>query len=216
MADCKVCSICGSVKREAPYGRVCDGCASRRAREREGRVKAMNMMLRELAKLDPCACGSSRRQSSSGRMVCDTCNRARANEYRQKNIELVREKDRIREKLKPREKRLESRRKWAEANVELDKCRRRETAKRLYHANQPKYLARAKNYQREHRQELIEKQRHQRERLEDVYVRTVLRLSASDAPPELIEIKREQLSLRRLMKQFQQEITNQQEKSNGN
>lgn len=186
MADCKVCSICGSVKREAPYGRVCDGCASRRAREREGRVKAMNMMLRELAKLDPCACGSSRRQSSSGRMVCDTCNRARANEYRQKNIELVREKDRIREKLKPREKRLESRRKWAEANVELDKCRRRETAKRL------------------------------RERLADVYVRAALRLSASDAPPELIEIKREQLSLRRLMKQFQQEITNQQEKSNGN
>lgn len=151
-------------------------------------------------------CGGVKRIAANGRPVCDPCNRARASAYREKNLEVVREKDRAREKLKPREKRLESRRKWAEANVELDKQRRRETAKRLYHADRVRHLERAKDFQRRHREELIVKQRGQRERLDDVYVRTALRLSAAEAPPELVNLKREQLSLLRLSRQLKQEL----------
>lgn len=56
-------------------------------------------------------------------------------------------------------------------------------------------------------------QRHIQE-LSDTYVLSKLKLPA--ASPELISLKREQLFLLRLTKQLKQEITNQQEKSNGN
>lgn len=52
--------------------------------------------------------------------------------------------------------------------------------------------------------------------LTDSYVSIVLGISPSVCPKELIQAKREQLSLHRLTKELKQEITNQLENRNGN
>jgi hypothetical protein len=54
------------------------------------------------------------------------------------------------------------------------------------------------------------------EEVTDAYVAKQLGVPVASAPPELIEMKRELIRLRRLTRQLNQELTNQPENENGN
>ena len=88
---------------------------------------------------------------------------------------------------------LESNKVWKKANIEKMKV----TDARYRKANPEQMKTRNDFY---------------RKTISDGYIAGMLRLPVAQCPPKLIEMKREQLSLRRLAKVLKQEIVNQLEK----
>ena len=146
-------------------------------------------------------CGEEKRRASSGRLVCDPCNRARATAYRIKNIESVREKDRARVAAMSPEAKRAKHKKWRDSKIEHVRSYARQSAKKRYQLNPEKFRERSRQYHQENREKIINSFRIERAALSDSYVRTCLGLTESIAPQPLIEAKRIQIQIKRLLKE---------------
>lgn len=92
----------------------------------------------------PCAtCGcDKRRMPNTGRLVCDPCNRARANAYRQANLALVQAKDRARVMAMPAEVKRAKHKAWRDSNLDHVRETGRQIMRSLYEANPDKFRER--------------------------------------------------------------------------
>ena len=149
-------------------------------------------------------CGEEKRRAANGRLVCDPCNRARATAYRLKNIETVREKDRARVVAMTPEAKRAKHKKWRDSNIEHVRAKSRQSAKRRYDANPEKFREISRRFHTENREKIIYAFRLERESLSDSYIRTCLGLTESITPQPLIEAKRVQLQIKRLLKERKQ------------
>ncbi len=120
--------------------------------------------------------------------VCKLCRRASSKAWRQKN----------------KRKDLESKYRWKENNREkyLAKEReRRSKNKERYLASHMTWIAKNPEKAKAMRRAASAKQT---ERMNDCYVANALRLKKADAPPELLALKREQLTIHRLARQLKE------------
>lgn len=88
----------------------------------------------------------------------------------------------------------------------------RDKIKACREANLEKYLAREKASREANREKRLADEKARRESLADGYVADRLRIPIAECPPELIEMKRQQLLIHRSIKQLNQKL----EKQNGN
>ena len=91
---------------------------------------------------------------------------------------------------------------WREANKERESARQ----KARYEANKERESARQKAWREANRDRLLDKHRNAVESLSTFYVAATMGMKTAECPPELIEIKREQLAITRLVKQLNETI----------
>lgn len=138
---------------------------------------------------------------------CKQCNRNAATAYRTANLELVRAKDRARiAAMTPEQKRAKHKR-WRDSNLEHVRSVRRETARKLYAAKPDAYRALAKRWRDDNRELALAMNRASRINLSRGYVAMLLGMPASDAPQELIALKREQLAIKRMARELKKAAT---------
>ena len=144
--------------------------------------------------------------------VCKACESASALEYYYKNKEKVTSyKEKNKERFKARNHT------YYEANKERHKASM--SAWMAIHHDERRMAIR--EWQRKNPEKMKAARRkgarRATERLTDsVIANAYLRMNLVTAPPDMIELKREQIVLHRLAKELKQEIINQQENSNGN
>lgn len=138
---------------------------------------------------------------------CKQCNRDAATAYRTANLELVRAKDRARIAAMTPEQKREKWNRWADANREHVRAYSREMARKLYAAKPDAYRALAKRWRDDNRELTQAMSRASRTNLSRGYVATLLGMPASDTPPELIALKREQLAIKRMARELKKAAT---------
>lgn len=160
-----------------------------------GEVKALNLFPKNKGRKD----GLDAR--------CKQCNCDAANAYRAANLELVREKDRIRIASTAPEKKRQKWNKWANANRDHVRAYARVEARKLYHDDPEKFRARAREYHAANRDMYAGLYKRARQELRDSYVATTLRMKTADVPPELLALKREQLAIKRMARELKKAAT---------
>lgn len=133
---------------------------------------------------------------------CKECALIASMEYRRANLEKVREKDRARVHAIPIESRREKHRDWRERNRDYVREYSRVSARKAYARNPAKFRAAAKNYRASNLESCLEANRAYTKNLSDGYVASALRLPVSQVPGPLIEAKRVQLQIHRLLKEI--------------
>jgi hypothetical protein len=93
---------------------------------------------------------------------------------------------------------------WRAANPE--KKRAHDAARRA--ADPEKHRARVLAWLKEHSEEVIRRSSKAREDLAPHYVAGVLHMSVKELTPELLELKREQLRLKRITRELKKELKN--------
>lgn len=143
----------------------------------------------ETKKCTKCGEDKALTEFSKHHAKCKECRAMYAREWRDKNIEkaIAAERDRYRNKGKHRAK--ERRKEKFESIKKIEK----------------EY--RIKNHEKIKEQIAINNKKHS-ECLSNSYISSRLKIKVNDCPPELIELKREQLRIHRLTKQLKQEIKN--------
>ena len=154
------------------------------------------------------------------RWNCRECERAKNKAWREANQEKVRAKNKAWREAN-REKARAKSKAWREANPEEHRAKNkawreanpekaRAKSKAWAEANPEKVRARVKAWAEANPDKVRAKNKAGRDELRDSYVKH--KLGVSTAPSELIELKREQLKMHRLTKQFNQLLK---EKNNG-
>jgi len=104
----------------------------------------------------------------------------------------------------------ESARKKAWRELNLEKLSASQKAYR--EENREKVLAKNKAYREENREKVLASKKADhianRKALKDPYIAHLLRMKRSEAPPELLELKREQIRLTRLTRELKKELQN--------
>jgi len=98
------------------------------------------------------------------------------------------------------------------AYYEANKERRKERRKAYREANKERRKERDKAYREANKGKLAAKARAKVEKMPDFYITNLLKISVAECPPELIEMKRQQILIHRSIKQLQTKL----EKQNGN
>ena len=128
---------------------------------------------------------------------CPTCMRAKNRNRYEENPEKVKAASRKWHKENP-EKVKAADRKWHKENLEKVKA-----AVRKWHKENPeKVKAAARKWQEENPEKAKEADRKRRETLSDGYVSKRIGVPTKELSPEIIELKREQLSMFRLNKEL--------------
>ena len=140
---------------------------------------------------------------------CKHCALVASHAYRQANIEVVREKDRIRAAALTDEARRAKHQKWRDANREYVRSQGRKVMQSLYQKDADKFRKRSKAYWQENSEVCIEKGKAYRRELRAGYVAMTLDMKVSEVPPELIALKREQLAIKRMARELKKAATQQ-------
>ncbi len=148
-----------------------------------GEVKGVDCFSRDKNKKDGLQCH------------CRKCRVENARRYREKNIEKVAEKNR-RYREENREKLAEYALRYREENPE----KMAEANRRYYEENREKLAEKNRRFREENREKLAEYARMQIGLITDSYVARVMKIPTAEAPPDLIEAKRQQLKLKRTIK----------------
>jgi len=135
---------------------------------------------------------------------CKQCNCDAANAYRSANIELVREKERIRAASLTSEARRSKHQKWRNENRAHVKETGRATMKKLYEKTPEKFRERSKDFHLKNRDSCVLKMTVKRKEVTDSYVATTLKMHVKDLPADLIAIKREQILNTRALRELKQ------------
>lgn len=90
--------------------------------------------------------------------------------------------------------------------ADIDKARAIDRKCRIKNAEARRDYARA--IKEKNREKYLDNRKWERDKLSDVYVLSKLAIPVAECPPELIELKREQLRIHRIIKQLKQEIQN--------
>ncbi len=123
-----------------------------------------------------------------GKSRCKQCDAMRCRDYRERNKEAVAKRDRARKAGLTDRKR----------NKEQEATR----WQTYYGSNRETLLARDAEYRKANGQAIAAKQADRIKRLTPGYIASLIGVSLGDAPPELIELKREQVAIHRLTKQL--------------
>jgi len=163
--------------------------------------------------------GKNKSKSDGLHSYCNICNVEYSKKYRENNRDAVLERNK-KYRENNREQIVESLKKYRENNREKIAERNKkyyennrepivESFKKYYENNREPIIERGKKYRENNREQIIERGKKCRAELLDSYVKTKLKIK--HPPKELIEFKRDQLKLDRLIKKFTKELENEQQ-----